>query len=483
MEAIDLCWVEHEFGNISFKDMRLVKRFKYIFKKFMQQAQSNISSSFESWSSIKACYRFFSNEKVKASTILGDHITSTIDNRIAHENEKILVIHDTTYIDYKKRVKTDSLDRVFRAQKGKDGSLGLILHNSLALNESGVPLGLLNQKFVRRKTINHPERGMLTKQYAHTKPIQEKESYRWIEAIRDINNLNIVDKEMVHIADREADIYELYKYCDEQNIKFLIRAKENRAINKKKRREKPKYKLFDYFRSLPEMLTISIKFQINQDAKYREAILSISFAEFTLPPPPDRTCNKDGKELPNLKLWGIIVKENNPPENEEAINWLLITNIKVNTTGEAIEKVGWYNRRWNIEIFHKILKSGCSIEAAQLRERERLIKYITTKSIVAWRIFWLSRKFTNDQNASCSQVLTPLEQKLLFKRFNNSDAPPKELSAKEAIKLIAKLGGYIGRNRDHPPGIISLWRGWTRLMNMVNDYKILVGVEAMEICG
>lgn len=387
MEATELCWIEQEFSGISFRDIRLVKRFKYILRKFMQQAQSNISSCFENWSSIKACYRFFSNSKIEASTILENHIISTIDNRIRHENEKILVVHDTTYIDYKNRVTNDSLDKVFRAQKGKDGSLGLILHNSLALNETGVPLGLLNQRFVRRKTINHSERGMLTKQYVHTKPIEEKESYRWIEAIRDINNLNIVDKEIVHIADREADIYEIYKHCDKQNIKILIRAKENRAINKKNRREKPQYKLFDYFYSLPKMLTTSIKFQINKDVKYREATLSISFSEFTLPPPPSRTCNKDGKELTNIKLCGIIVKENNPLEGEEAINWLLITNIKVSTTDEAVEKIKWYTRRWNIEIFHKILKSGCSIEAAQLRERERLIKYITMKSIVAWRIF------------------------------------------------------------------------------------------------
>jgi hypothetical protein len=483
MGSTDLCWIEQEFGGISFEDIRLVKRFKHILGKFMQQAQSNISSSFENWSSIKACYRFFSNIKVKSFTILKEHVISTIDHRIRDESGKILVIHDTTYIDYKNRVKNDSLDRVFRAQKGKDGSLGLILHNSLSLNETGIPLGLLNQKFVRRETINHPERGMLTKQYVHTKPIQEKESYRWIEAIKDINNLNIVDKEIVHIADREADIYELYKYCDEQNVKFLIRAKENRAINKEKRREKPKYKLFDYFRSLPGMSTINIKFQINKDVKYREATLSISFAEFTLPPPPNRTYNKDGRELANLKLWGIIAIEQNPPEGEEAINWLLITNIKVNNAVEAIEKIHWYTQRWNIEIFHKILKSGCSIEAAQLRDRERLIKYITTKSIIAWRIFWLSRKFNNDQNASCSQVLTSLEQKLLLKRFNKAADPLKELPAKEAIKLIAKLGGYIGRNCDHPPGIISLWRGWTRLMNMVNDYKILAGIEDMETCG
>ena len=174
---------------------------------------------------------------------------------------------------------------------------------------------------------------------------------------------------------------------------------------------------------------------------------------------------------------GIIVKENKPPKGEEAINWILVTNIKVGTIDEAVKKIKWYTGRWNIEIFHKILKSGCAIELAQLRERGRLIKYITMKSIVAWRIFWLSRKFNNDQSASCNQILTPLEQELLFKRFNNGANLLRELSAQEAIKLIAKLGGYIGRNRDHPPGIISLWRGWSRLMNMVNDYKILVGIR------
>ena len=96
MKGTELCWVEQDFGNIRFKDVRLAKRFKYILKKFMQQAQSNISSCFEKWSSIKACYRFFSNNKIQASTILNDHIISTIDNRISYENEKILVVHDTT---------------------------------------------------------------------------------------------------------------------------------------------------------------------------------------------------------------------------------------------------------------------------------------------------------------------------------------------------------------------------------------------------
>ena len=475
MEEIRGCWIDQEFSSINFKDIRLVKRFNYIMKKFMQQAQSNISSCFENWSSIKACYRFFSNSKVETSIIFEEHKNSTI-SRIKESDEKILIIHDTTYVDYKKRKKNDTLDKVFRGAKGKDGSLGLILHNSLALTESGVPMGLLNQKFVRRETIKHPDREMSASHYTHTRSITKKESYRWIEAINNINNLNIEKKNIIHIADREADIYELYRNCDEKQIKFVVRASVNRSINKIKRREKPKHKLFEYFNSLPSMVSTEIKFQVNKEKKYRQANLSISFKEFTLSPPPSRTVNKDGTDLKNIKLWGVLAKEINPPDSEEAINWLLVTNTEVGTSEEAMEKLLWYALRWNIEIFHKILKSGCSIEAAQLRDRDRLIKYITIKSIIAWRIFWLSRKFNTNEETNCVEVLDSLEQELLFRRFNCGSKPVGNISAKEAITWIAKLGGYIGRNSDPPPGIISLWRGWTRLMNMVDDYKILNGL-------
>jgi Transposase DNA-binding len=180
MEETDLSWIDQEFSSIDFKDIRLVKRFKYILTKFMQHAQSNISSCFGSWSSIKACYRFFNNNKVESSIVLEGHKHSTI-SRINESNEKILIIHDTTYIDYKKRKKNDTLDKVFRGAKGKDGSLGLILHNSLALTESGVPVGLLGQQFIRRATINHPDRTTSSAHSTHTRSITEKESYRWIE--------------------------------------------------------------------------------------------------------------------------------------------------------------------------------------------------------------------------------------------------------------------------------------------------------------
>jgi hypothetical protein len=466
-------WIEEDFKDIDFKDKRLIRRFKDIINKFIKNAQSNISSTFNNWASIKACYRFFDNTKVKAELILNEHIKSSI-SRINNNNEVSIVIHDTSYIDYKTRKKSKDLDRVFSSKNGSDGCFGLILHNSLAITTEGIPLGLLNQQFTRRETILHSDRKMPTKQYVHTKPIEEKESYRWIEAISKTSNLGIIN-EQIHVADREGDIYELYRDCDKNNIKFVVRARLNRAINKEKRRGKTKEKLFEYFEALPIMFNTEIKLQINNETKYRTADLSVSFEKFTLPPPPNRTKKKDGDNLNNILLWGIYVREKKPPTNEEGLSWFLITNIPISTNEEVIEKIKWYTLRWNIEIFHKILKSGCSVELAQLRNRDRLIKYITVKSIVAWKIFWLSRNFNINKNADCSTVLNFTEQMILFKRFNKGSKMDRKISITEAFIWIAKLGGYIGRKADLAPGIITIWRGWTRFMNMVEDYKILSG--------
>lgn len=467
-------WLDDEFNGVVFGDKRLVKRFKQIMQEFMKKAQSNIASTFDSWSSIKGCYRFFSNDKVESQIILDAHIDSTI-SRISEETNQVFVIHDTTYIDYKNRKKTLDLDCITRNLQSKNIAKGLILHNSFAVNDLGVPLGIVGQNYTERKEIIEAPR-KTKKHLIHNKPVEEKESYRWVEAIKGFLKLdNVTQREIVHIADREGDFYELYRECCEHEAKFLIRASQNRAINKTKRREASKDKIFDYFRSLKPEATITTEIQINKEKKHRKAKLCVAFKKFTLPPPPNRTANKDGKKLYNMDLYGVIILEKKPPKNHEPLEWLLITNIPVTNTQEAIEKMRWYSLRWNVETFHKILKSGCSIEGAQLRSKKNLIKYITTKSVIAWRIFWLSRISRIDLNYNCNTVLTKIQQDVLFKRFNKGKINTEPISVKQALNWIGKLGGYIGRNSDAPPGIITIWKGWTRLMNMVDDYTIICG--------
>ena len=473
MVSSDSMWIDEEFRGINFGDKRLVERFKDIISEFTKKAQLNISSTFDSWSSIKGCYRFFSNDKVKAKIILDEHVSSTL-SRINQNDKQVLILHDTSYIDYKNRHKTSNLDCITRNLKSGNIGKGLILHNSFAIDELGIPLGLVNQKFIERKEIKAGSK-KIKKHLIHNQAVEEKESYRWIEAVRNFQQLGCKKREIVHVTDREGDFFELYRECCELEEKFLIRAAHNRNINKSKRREPSKDKMFDYFYSLNSSGKITIDIQVNKETKYRKAELSIAFEKFTFPPPPNRTVKKDGNKLDNMELYGIMIKEENPPKDQEALEWLLITNIVITNIGEAIEKMKWYSLRWNIETFHKILKSGCSVEYAQLRSREKLIKYVTTKSIIAWKIFWLSRSSKLEKGLDCSAILTKNEEEILFKRFNEGKKYIKPILLEQAYIWIAKLGGYIGRKADPPPGIITIWRGWTRFMNMVDDYKMICG--------
>jgi len=130
---------------------------------------------------------------------------------------------------------------------------------------------------------------------------------------------------------------------------------------------------------------------------------------------------------------------------------------------------------WDIEIFHKILKSGCSVEKSQLRDAKRLKKNITLKSIIAWRIFWLTRIMGESKNQNCELVLTEKEWHILYQKVNRKNPPRNPPKIKDVCYWIAKLGGYIGRKCDFPPGIISIWRGWTRFMEVVEDYHAFCG--------
>ncbi|MBS0290489.1 MAG: IS4 family transposase, partial [Proteobacteria bacterium] len=204
------------------------------------------------------------------------------------------------------------------------------------------------------------------------KPTQDKESIRWLDVLNDSHNLLGNGVEAIHVADREGDIYELYREACVLDEKFIIRAKSNRVINKNKKREPVKERLFDYLEKQPTQGTLKVEVQINGKKKTRIAKLSIIFAKITIPP-PNRTVH--------------------PPKNCTPIKWVLMSNLTTSTVDEAIQYVTWYSYRWNVEVFHKILKSGCSVEKTQLRNASRQKKYITLKSIIAWRLFWLTRTF------------------------------------------------------------------------------------------
>lgn len=468
-----LNWVDNEFQHTNLCDKRLDTRLLLIAKRLAAQFGKNVASSFSTWKDIKAAYRFFSNTKVTIKDLLFSHVTETLNRVRTHS--RVLFIQDTTYINYKNRPETEGLDITNGNKKFAEDTTGLMLHNTLALSTEGVPLGLINQSYIDRKQLHEGSYEEKRRRRHLNSNVSEKESLRWITGVSESQALDLGDTEVIHIADRESDFYEFFRDTSAIGAHVLIRAAKNRSINKENRRAKPEAHLFDYMKAKQAQGKMTLNIQVNGQDKYRPATLSIIYSPISMPPPPNKTRNKDG-DLPLLDLFAVMAIERNPPKGYEALCWVLLTDLVISSLEDATEKINWYALRWNIELFHKVLKSGCAVEQAQLRHAERLKKYITVKSIIAWRLFWLSRYYKHNEQASCLAVLTEVEWKILYRKTQKTKyLPVVPPTIGEAFIWIAKLGGYIGRRTDPPPGMISLWRGWQRLMDIVEDYQ--------DICG
>lgn len=466
-------WVNEEFLTLDLGDSRLNQRFRSIMLELSRHCSKNLASCFDCWAKIKASYRVFSNPKVTEQAMLAPHILQTAQRIQQHAT--VLLIQDSTYLDYSSRPKTANLDLTQRSKYGK-AAKGLLLHNTLAVSTEGLPLGLVDQRFIDRKSF-HGDNAQEKKAIRHcNSAIEDKESARWIDVLKTVKDMDFGNTKIVHMADRECDIYEFFRDASVLQQSVLIRAARNRAINKKLRREPPSCLLFDKITSMRSQGSVTVKIQVNGVRKYRNAKLSIVRMPFSMPPPSNKTVKKDGNNLPMVPLIAVMATERRPPKGEEPLHWVLLTNLAVDTLDQAIEKVQWYTTRWNIETFHKVLKSGYGVEKAQLQCGERLRKYAILKSMVAWRLFWLSRLHEHDAAADCGDILTKQEWTLLYRKIHKTRVVPSEApTIAEVFIWIARLGGYIARASDPPPGVISLWRGWQRLSEIVDDHRDIYG--------
>jgi hypothetical protein len=186
------------------------------------------------------------------------------------------------------------------------------------------------------------------------------------------------------------------------------------------------------------------------------------------------------KKLPIVSLQAILVREENPPENlaelgHKPIEWLLLTNTLVGNVEDAFCVIGWYCCRWQIEVFHKIIKSGCQVENCLLQTADRLKKYIALMSIVAWRLHLMTYINRTEPDLSCTIILSTVEWQALYLRIHKTTKFPKTPpSIHQAVRWIAQLGGFLGRKSDGEPGITAIWRGWQRLQDLADIWNVVI---------
>lgn len=202
----------------------------------------------------------------------------------------------------------------------------------------------------------------------------------------------------------------------------------------------------------------------------RKATLALRYCPLTLCPPRHRAA----EGLPAVSLWAVQVREVDPPAEVEAIEWLLLTTVAVETVDDAIARVQWYSCRWGIEVWHRILKSGCRLEARQLQWAERWQRCLSLYSVLAWRIFYATMLVRTVPEAPCSVLLEPDEWQALYCAIHRVPTPPAEPpTLSQAVKWIAPLGGFVGRRKSDQPGAEVLWRGFQHLGDLTMMYSIM----------
>ena len=444
-------WSRQEFAGLDLKDARLNERLISIADALSSEPMSPISAACQDWAAVKAAYRFFDNEKVSAEKILLPHFQQTAERMRAHE--RVFAIQDTTYLDYTDHPSTQGLGPIStKSQKRR----GVVKHTTLVVSASGLPLGCLtDQVWVREASDT---------QTSKAKPFEERESYKWIEALSQTQARTPAGVEVITICDREADIYEFF-VAAKQSL-FVIRAAQNR------RSEDTDSTLKTLVSDAPLAGEFTLEVPARGDQPARQADLEVYFLHTHLRP-PYRQQSKQSENLPKIEVYVVWVVERHPPDGVPALQWLLLTNVAVSTFSEALQRIHWYTQRWHIEVYFKVLKSGTKVEQTRLETKDRLLRYIALLSVIAWRLYWITLFHRHAPTAECTHILTENEWKALYTATQKTRTLPTETpTVGEATVWIAKLGGFLGRKSDGLPGVTVLWRGWQRLTDISNTYAL-----------
>lgn len=451
-------WITEELSKADLGDKRLNQRYALLLKRFKNKPSLSIPGACKGWGETQAAYRFFNNPKVSKEVILAPHIEATKERMKSHPI--VLCVEDTSFINYDGQRETPDL-----GPHSSQLEHGYFLHPLVAITPEKLCLGTLHlHSWIRDKKLNkHRE---YTK-----KPIEEKESYRWIEGYHETNRLQQgLDKtDLVYIADRESNIYELFAEGLKGQAHWLIRALGNRKTTESNQ-------IRDELLKTMSLGTLSLQLTHRKKRKRRDATLVVYSKRVCLSGPRRR---KKGF-LPDVPVTVILAVEENPPEGEEPIDWLLLTDIEVSSFKEAQEKLEWYSCRWQIEIFFNTLKSGCQIEKLQLEARERLESAVALYMIVAWRLLYIRTLNRLFPEMNCEAIFEKEEWQAIWLMSGDTELPDEPPPLQKVIIKLAMSGGYLNRKHDTPPGVKVLWIGMQQLQSFIAGFNVakkLLGIS------
>lgn len=442
-------WAKQTFGPSKLKDIRRTGRAVKAARRMAENTSASLPAQMQTWKDVIALYRLLDEDDVTFEALIQPHWQQT---RAQIETRPlVLLVQDSTEVDLSRHPKTKGLGQV-----GNERGRGLYLQTILAvLPEQGDVLG----SAIQEPLVRTPAPPGETRSKRHQR--NERETDVWMRLVTRLGSFP-AETTVVHVGDREADMFPFFQACRATQTFFLVRACENRRL---KPEEGSQTYLCNEVRAWPVQSSKPFQVPGTHGRTARSTVLHLAFGALTvLPPRFEKRCGKEP-----LEMWAIRVWEEQAPAGEEALEWILLTSVPTTTLDQAWERVTWYEHRWVVEEYHQCLKTGCRLEERQVQSADRLMRLLGLLSPLAVRLLQLRDLGRREPERPAHEVL---EADVLAVVAAQTGQAPAQMTVGAFWKAVAQMGGYLARRSDGPPGWKTLWKGWLRIQTLLEGVHL-----------
>jgi hypothetical protein len=469
-------WIADELCTADLGDDRLNQRYRLLLDRLSLKPSLKFTAACRGWAEVQAAYRFVNNPRVDAATLLTPHRDATLQRIRCYA--VVVLVQDSTETDL-----TRPHEQVHGAGPLNDADrLGLYMHNVLALTPQRLPLGTVATSVWARDAQQFDQTPRAKRAQRKAKPIQDKESFRWLQGYQQACAVATAcpQTQIICVSDSEGDIYECLAAdkqlaAEQRPAQWIVRACQDRAVVPDSAAAVGP--LFSAAAAGPVLQTRTIEVSKRQPKSKdgrkrkqaraaRQARVTVQAARLTLRGP-----QRPGGKLADVAVNVVLVREPAPPAGQERIEWLLLTSLPMDTVEQVLAVVEYYCCRWQIEIYYRVLKSGCQVERSQLHSAEAFEAYLALCLIVAWRVLYVLMLGRECPELACAAVLEPEEWQAVYTVVHGAEPPVAAPPLGDMVRMIARLGGYLGRKGDGPPGPKAMWQGMQRMTDLALGWQ------------
>lgn len=480
MEEPSEQWARRLMEHAACGDRRRRARLQRLLGEVARQPGQSLPQQCRGTGSLKGAYRLLQGGRVQAEVIVKSAAQATVQALAQQAGaEVVLAVQDTTSLNFSSHEALEGRGPIGYNSKGT--SQGFFLHSTVLLDPGGRLHGLLDAEVYARDeaVLKARMKGERNRQSS-----AQKESHRWVRSVQGSAALCTAlgqAQAVVNVADREADMYELFleaqRLHHEQAGRFhvLVRAQHDRVL------EGTQERLWEHVSGQSAQVCWEVELPAPRGVHARQARRVEAFWQRVALKAPAHQRKYQGLEEP-LEVTLIVVREPEPPEGQPALEWVLLSTWPVGEARELQRVVGWYVKRWQIEVLHRVLKTGCKVEQRRVQQGHSAQVMIVLDLLVAVRLMGLVGASRHQPEAEARGWITAEEERVLRVRFESAKTGTagKPLRLGQAMRWIAQLGGHPGMPSSPPPGAEVLWRGLTHLHIMTEAWLLF---EASHQCG